>query len=81
MKSDTTWQEASMRERPRFMLRCVECGARTLLASPVQEMAPQINEFRELHQHGAPGLNIRIQPVVTMFVPVPRSAPAALVGS
>lgn len=61
-----------MGERPRFMLRCVVCGARGRLASPVQEMAPQINEFREAHQHGAPGLNIRIEPVVTLMIPAPR---------
>ena len=70
-----------MRERQPFMLRCVECGARTLLASPVQEMAPQINEFREVHQHGAAGVNIRIQPAVTLFLPVPRVDSGALVRS
>lgn len=61
-----------MRERPQFVLLCVECGARGSLASLVQEMAPQINEFREDHQHGAPGVNIRIRPAVTMNIPAPR---------
>jgi hypothetical protein len=62
-----------MRERPRFMLLCVVCRARGTLASPVQEMAPQINAFREAHQHGAPGLNIRIEPEVLLNIPMPRS--------
>ena len=62
-----------MRERPRFMLICVVCRVRGQLASPVQEMAPQINAFREAHQHGVPGLHIRIEPEVLINIPAPRS--------